>query len=219
MAPRTGWSCAALTVLATLALSVASAVTSTAAVASPGVPDPSKSYVPPRLVSCPAGDSTYVVMVRDRINRAFSGRVYLYVCGCPGYRLSLAGTHPYTVDPTGCDVSVYGDPYSGYALFPLAAGGLCPGDSIRVNATGIVIGFTRAVSIDQNGDLAVDANDVAIAQAKIGTSDPSADFDGDGQVTAADVAVVEEHLGHQAPEAHSTPVRSMTWGRLKLLYK
>ena len=115
--------------------------------------------------------------------------------------------------------SVYPGPNTGYAPFPFAGGGLCPGDSVKVDAGGVLLRFARVVSLDQNGDLLVDADDIAIVRSKVGTTDPTADFDGDGQVTTVDVALVQEHLGHQAPDAGSTAVRPATWGRLKLLYR
>lgn len=167
--------------------------------ASANVPDPNRSYVPKRLVSCPGGDSTYVVFVRF-----FSGDpwakspIELHMCSCAGYRLSSTGTHPYMVDSTACVVSSQGSPLTGAALFPLVGGGLCPTDSISVWAEGVPLGYTHAVSLDQNGDLVVDGADLAVVQTKVGTSDMTADFDGDGQVTAADVAIVTAHLGHHA---------------------
>ena len=180
------------------------------------VPDPARSYIPKRLISCPAGDSTYVVFVRF-----FSGDpwakspVSLELCSCGGYRLSSIGAHPYTVDSTGCVVSMQGSRQTGAALFPLAGGGLCPDDSILVEAEGVPLGYTHVVSLDQNGDLMVDATDVALVQSKVGTDDPTADFDGDGQVTTADVAIVTAHLGHHAADA-TTAVGPQTPSTLAL---
>jgi hypothetical protein len=168
------------------------------------------------MVTCPGGDSTYVVIVRF-----FSGDpwaktpVSLQLCSCGGYRLSGAGAHPYTVDSSSCVVSMQGSLQTGAALFPLAGGGLCPEDSIAVAAEGVILGFTHAVSIDQNGDLAVNGADVAIVESKVGTADVTADFDGDGQVTAADVEIVMEHLGHRAGDA-TTAVGPGTAGALAL---
>lgn len=170
--------------------------------ATANVPDPSRSHVPMRLVSCPAGDSTFVVIVRFATGEPWAKTpIDLTLCSCGGYRLSRDGVHPYTVDATGCVVFAQGDPLTGAASFPLAGGGLCPGDSILVDAGGVWLGFTHAVSLDQDGNLAVDAADVAIVQSKVGTSDMTADFDGDGQVTAADVAIEMAHLGHHAADA------------------
>ncbi len=155
-----------------------------------------------RMVTCPAGDSTFVVIVRFADGNPWAkSPIELDLCSCNGYRLSRVGSHPYTVDSTGCEVWAQGGQQTGAALFPLAGGGLCPSDSIAAVAEGVTLGYTRAVSLDQNGDLVVDASDVAIVQSKVGTTDLTADFDGDGQVTSADVAIVTAHLGHRAPDA------------------
>jgi hypothetical protein len=99
-------------------------------------------------------------------------------------------------------VSVAPSAATGEAAFPLAGGGLCPAGSVFVTVEGIRLDVgAPVVSLDQNGDLMVDATDVAIVRSKLGTADPTADFDGDGQVTAADVAIVQGHLGHHAPDA------------------
>jgi hypothetical protein len=80
--------------------------------------------------------------------------------------------------------------------FPLKAGGVCTG-SIVVSIF-IPDNFVRTAvaSPDQNGDLFVDGDDLAIAQAKVGTSDRTADFNCDGVVTSADLVIQEGHLGH-----------------------
>jgi len=64
----------------------------------------------------------------------------------------------------------------------------------------------------------VSAEDHALADAKVGSTDPTADFDGDGTVTAADLDILSAHLGHHATET-STPVKPMSWGTIKLLYR
>ncbi len=182
-----------------------------------GPPNPLNCHVPPRLVSCPAGDSTFVVIVRGWTDDPWTDGccVRIDLCTCAGYHLSRLGTHPYTVDSTGCGVSVDHEDALGEASFPLAGGGLCPGDSVLVTAEGIpLFPQPRVVSLDQDGNLVVDATDVAIVQAKVGTADPTADFDGDGQVTAADVAIVQAHLGHHAPDV--TAVGPDGPGRLAL---
>jgi hypothetical protein len=170
------------------------------------------SYVDPHVVSCPAGDSAFVVN-----NPVNWWDVTLQICTCPGYRLSTSGIHPYQVDTTGCLVSLIPD-LDGYARFPLAGGGLCAGNMVKAYGGGVLLGqVTRVASFDQNGDLRVDATDLALIRGKVGTSDPTADFDGDGAVTNADVAIAQQHLGHAAPDALLPTVRS-TWGSLKLLY-
>jgi hypothetical protein len=72
-----------------------------------GPPSVRNSYVAPRLVTCPAGDSTFVVIVRmyDDVGCNEGCVVNVHLCSCPGYHLSRAGSHPYTVDSTGCLVT------------------------------------------------------------------------------------------------------------------
>ena len=171
-----------------------------------GIPSPGNCYVAPRIVSCPAGDSSFVVILRHIDNNPWAEGccVNVHLCSCTGYHLSRAGSHPYTVDAAGCVVSVAATDPTGVTYFPLAGGGLCPGESLLVDVGGIWLQpMPRVVSLDQDGDLRVDETDVAIVQSKVGTADLSADFDGDGQVTAADVAIDRSHLGHYAPDATS----------------
>jgi len=159
-----------------------------------------------------------VVILRNANNNPVSWwDVTLQLCTCPGYHLSMSGTHPYQVDTTGCMVSLTPD-LDGQALFPLAGGGLCAGSTVNVYGGGQLLRHvTRVASFDQNGDLSVDATDLALIRGKVGTSDPTADFDGDGMVTNADVVIAQQHLGHAAPDALVPTARS-TWGSLKLLY-
>jgi len=51
-------------------------------------------------------------------------------------------------------------------------------------------------SFDQDGDLAVTEADLALVQAKVGTSDLTADFDCDSAVTSNDYDIAITHLGH-----------------------
>ena len=176
-----------------------------------GPPFRQNCYVAPRLVTCPAGDSTFLVIVRMAFNDPCTEGcvVNIHLCSCPGYHLSQAGSHPYSVDSAGCVVTETTNG-AGEALFPLAGGGLCPGESLLVDVGGIYLWpWPKVVSLDQNGDLKVDEGDVAIVLAKVGTSDLTADFDGDGQVTAADVSIVRTHVGHHAPEATAVPPFSL----------
>jgi hypothetical protein len=166
-----------------------------------GVPDAAHSFVAPRVVICPAGDSMLVVIVRHASGNPWAeGPVWADLCDCPGVRLS-------TIQPCGipdtsaCHVTLMPD-LNGVVEIPIAGGGLCPGGTARVYADGVLLAIRpEPACFDQNGDLKVDGADVAIVNSKIGTHDPGADFDGDGTVTPADLAILLSHLGHAAPDA------------------
>jgi hypothetical protein len=177
------------------------------------------SFVAPRLVSCPAGDSTFFVVARDGGGFPWDeGPVTVHFCGCPGYHLSLMGGHPYTINPDGCRISMIPNS-QGEANFPIAGGGLCPGEEVWVDGGNVRLSISSVVaSLDQNGDLRVDSADLALVNSKLGTNDLSADFDGDSVVTAADVQILKAHLGHAAPDT-PTPAVAASWGKLKIRYR
>lgn len=164
------------------------------------VASPYDSYVSPCLVTCPAGDSLVVVIVRNIIHEPEPGDVTtVNMCGCPDVRLQApAPDAPYTL-LDDCRASRNSDAI-GYATFPLEAGGTCKGSQVVVDADGVIIA-TRSVvaSFDQNGDWVVDGSDIAAVIDKIGTSDSTADFNCDGAVTTEDRDIAMEHLGHAAP--------------------
>ncbi len=184
-----------------------------------GPPSSGNSFVAPRLVTCPAGDSTFFVVVRGVGGFPWSeGPVTVHFCGCPGYHLSLVGGHPYTINPDGCTISMMPN-RQGEASFPIAGGGLCPGGTVGVYADFFHLSpYPVVASLDQNGDLRVDSADLALVNSKLGTNDLSADFDGDSVVTAADVQILKAHLGHAAPDT-PTPAVAASWGKLKIRYR
>ncbi len=183
-----------LCVVTTLALLLAAPVRGS-------IPDPGECTVPPRIVSCPAGDDSFVVITRRADAGLWcDGPVNVHLGSCPGYRLSAVGNHPYTVDAAGT-ASIGPCNYGTASAFPFAGGGVCPGDSVLVDVVGIYLRYVTVASFDQNGDLMVDHTDAAIVESKLGTADPTADFDGDGIVTSMDLALLQQHLGHHAPDA------------------
>ncbi len=161
-----------------------------------GVPSPAASYEDPCLIACPAGDSVFMVISRHASGAPWAhGSVTLSFCDCPRFHLRT-GDHPYTVATSGCQISMIPQA-DGTSLFPVAGGGMC-GDSVRIDAGGVVLAFRAVASPDQDGDLAVTQSDLQLVQAKLMTADPTADFDGDGVVTSADYAIAQAHLGHGA---------------------
>ena len=166
-------------------------------------PDPAASYVSPRVVVCPAGDSLVVVVARDFGGAPWSdGPIQVDFCDCPGFRVSRAVSPCTTLDT--CRVGMSPDP-TGTVEIPVSGGGLCPGGSVLVLADGFLLRtLSPPACFDQDGDLMVDGTDEAIVRAKLGTGGPEADFDGDGTVTETDVTVLLRHLGHASPD-HSAP--------------
>jgi len=186
---------------------------------------PAYSTVDTALVLCPAADLPFHVWARITPD-ILAFRVWeisVDVTDAPGLR--LAADQP----TNGCSIGAFSGrtyaiqqcaPY-GYAEFRLSGGGSASGVALPViESHGGLVLATRVtyVSPDQNGDLVVDGEDLAIATAKLGTNDPTGDFDFDGSVTAADVALVQAHLGHLAAGSGPVAARAGTWGRLKALF-
>ncbi len=182
-------------------LLVVTTLLATSAGASP--PLPQFSEVDPCVVVCPAGDSVLRVVARHYWTLPSShARVQVDLCGCPEVTVAQSGFYSIS---NGCWVELVAT-VEGVADFPLRAGGVCAGASIRIFADGILLATRTAVaSPDRDGDLVVEQSDVAQLNSKLGTGDPTADFDCDGTVTAADLAIAAAHLGHSASGAVGVP--------------
>jgi hypothetical protein len=183
-----------------------------------GLPYPGNSSVDSILVACPAGDIAFHVTPRDLAYQGAPGLlVWLDFCSTSGWAIDpgpVPASQPY-LDRPPCTPTTLTDS-RGMATFALRAGGSTGGGTVVVYGDGGIRLRARVLaSPDQNGDLLVNATDVALLAAKLGTNDPSADFDGDGVVTAADQAIQRAHLGHAAEQP--VPVATSTWGRLKAL--
>jgi len=74
-----------------------------------------------------------------------------------------------------------------------------------------------AVTPDVNGDLVVDAQDVARVTAAEGGALPQDDIDCNGVIDSADVAIVNAHLGHLC--ADNLPTIPRSWGTVKAIYR
>lgn len=184
------------------------------------------STVDSALVLCPAADLDFHVAARIAPGvlafRVYD--IYLWLDGAPGLRLT-------TLQPEqGCSIvsTSYGlmamqdCSQPGYSTFRLSGGGCATGVSLPVgNSHDGVILATRVtfLSPDQNGDLVVDGQDMAILDAKLGTHDPTGDFDFDGTVTEADLAIAHAHYGHFAAGTGPVPAVAASWGRIKSLYR
>lgn len=174
------------------------------------------SQTPSVVTGCPAGDMVFGFTLRDYMNPPLRNNFFeLALDGCPVVRLAPArGDEGYQVAYPF--VSSTTDDGARLQL-ALRAGGVCANRRLVLHING-ALWYRCFASPDQDGNLSVGPEDMALASAKLGARDSTADFDGDGVVTQADLAILSAHLGHQAPD-HSTPVASRSWGTLKLLYR
>lgn len=187
---------------------------------------PEYSTVDPALTVCPAGDLPFVAIARIHPDvLAFRTWTMLVdVTDCGGLMLGTipAGSGLARVQYGG---RTYLEQYcvpSGHAEFRIPAGGVSSEATIPVieSAHGVVLRIlTTLISPDQNGDLVVDATDVALATAKLSSADATADFDFDGVVTAADLAVLQAHLGHADVSMRPTAAARRTWGSIRSAYR
>ena len=162
-------------------------------------PSPSLSSVDRCIVTCPANDSVFTVILREGSTGTplvFSD-VILEFSACPNVVLA-------TPNPPG--LYEFSHPFHwvlrttnalGRSDFPLASGGTCGPAQIKLYVSGVL--FTSrpfVAAFDQDGDLAVTEADLALVQAKLGTSDLTADFNCDSTVTPSDYEIATTHLGH-----------------------
>ena len=163
-------------------------------------PNATASHIDKCFVTCPANDSVYSVIVRDGLTPRFppipNSDVVIDFSACAN--VVLATPDPpdaYELQPFDCVLKRSNS--LGRADFPLASGGTCAPGPIRVYASGLLLGSRQFVAaFDQDGDLAVTEADLALVQAKVGTSDLTADFDCDSAVTSSDYDIAVTHLGH-----------------------
>jgi hypothetical protein len=183
-----------------------------------GPPYPGESIVGPCIAVCPAGDLVFRVTGMRNGGPVEGWPIELDLCGCPSLRIAGAeGAVPYWFSGSGqCHIITLTSTPNGVAEFALRAGGVCSEAQITISAT-LVLGTRTAVaSPDQDGDLVVDAADLAIAEAKLGTNDLTMDLDCDGTVTNADIAILQAHQGHHLPP---TGVQASPWGLVKARYR
>jgi len=185
-------------------------------------PSAQYSIVPAPVLACPAGDMVFAVTVHGIMDNPLA-MIDLVVSfeACPTVRfppgLGDEGYqfYPDALSPVFLMTTLDG---LGRAMLRIRAGGACPTGTVGLFVAGRLLATRALASPDQDGNFAVGADDVALAQSKLGSADPTADFDGDGTVTPADLDILSGHLGHHAP-GMATPVASRTWGTLKLLYR
>ena len=67
-----------------------------------GFADPAHSYEDPCLVTCPAGDSTFMMVLRNSADVPWLyDEVTIRFCDCPRVKL-VPGTFSYQIEPSGC---------------------------------------------------------------------------------------------------------------------
>lgn len=186
-----------------------------------GVPSAANSTLPSCIKASPDGSAIDVFVVRDLAHVPINNSlVVLDYSDCPTFVPCPqgAGSPPddYVVDLPTHTIRTFTNG-SGQAVFYLRAGGGCFVYPIRIYADGVFLGSRRASSTDQNGDLAVNATDVAILTAKVGTTDLTGDLDCDGVVNSYDLSIQNYSLGAEC--LGPTPARPSTWGRVKLIYR
>ena len=180
------------------------------------VPSAANSYVTPCLKVCPNGDLDITVTVRDLASSYIPGAVVILDFGaCAGAICPARPGNSYVINGN----TVRADAGAGGSVtFSLGAGELCNiARLLSVYADGVLLATRTVSSPDQNGDLVVDAGDMAIFNAKVGSANVTADFDCSGTVTTTDRNYVTAHLAHKC--VLSVPALPRSWGRVKLLYR
>jgi hypothetical protein len=204
-----------------LALCALAAAVSFASSALAGVPSPANSTIPACLATTPGGNILSTIIVRDfSSNPVANSLVVIDYSQCAGFApCAQGGIGPgdgYILDPINKTIRMFSGP-QGQAPFHLRAGGGCSSNGIRIYADGVLLGSVHAASADQNGDLSVDAADIAVVHAKIGTADLSGDLDCNGAVNATDEGIVTGYVGVNCLDPTDTVPRS--WGSIKLIYR
>jgi len=185
-------------------------------------PDTGRSTVPRCLNVCPAGDLGFTVTVRDAFDTPVPGAtVELHAGGCLDAVVQLCAdcSELAGYDPAHRSFTRVTNA-AGQATFHLCGTVHCPAGGtnwVEVAADGVVLGLATFAVTDLDHDLDVDAADVALVTAALGSTNHPADQDCDRVLTAADVAAVSAHSGHQC--SGPVPVVPRSWGLLKAGYR
>ncbi len=187
-----------------------------------GVPDPVASTLPDCMVTCPLGDLSFAVVVRDATSLPIPlADVTIVFYNCPGaYLCPGMASDPYVVNTTQRTLTGITDTNGAIDFHP-RVGGTGPAGSVEVYANGIYLKSYALASPDQNGDGVVIGSpdpDGTTFAAKLGTTDPTADFTCDGTVDAADQAFFDAHVSHSCAGIVN-PAKQRTWGVIKILYR
>jgi len=186
------------------------------------VPSAANSTTPSCFFVCPFGDRSLTVIVRDFANNPIAGStVALDFHNCPGaFLCSQKPSDPYVVDTASRQLRMVTGT-SGSVTFPARVGGTGPPGSVWILADGVLLNQYALASPDQDGEGTVNqffGPDLPLYNAKLGTTDPTADFDCSGLVDATDTFLGGQHNEH-ACFGFIDPVQKSTWGGLKLHYR
>ncbi len=182
---------------------------STTAVQAAGTPDPGMSIVQECLVTCPGGDTNFLVTVLDDTGTPCS-RVVVTIdfCDCPETQLCRGGASC----GDGSDDRLVGiTDANGEALFHPAAGGACADSPADIVAGGVLLAQRTVRAMDADGDFIVESEDM--------TFDVWNDYNCDSQVSLTDINIVAIHAieGHTCEGPVS--VQNRTWAGVKSLWR
>jgi hypothetical protein len=178
-----------------------------------GVPSASSSIVPCSAPTCPGGDASFQVLVRDGANNAVPGSVVILNWSAVD---GLALCSPIASCPTPCTIAAITDG-DGRASFAVPAGGAGSGESISVTADGVPLGYMSLYPMDQDGDFDVDETDYNIAAAAESLGGGRSDFNCNGYTDANDLQLLRTHSGHRcasAPPVEPHPPSNGAWMRV-----
>ena len=191
--------------------------------ASAAVPDPRNSVAPECLTICPAGDRPFSVIVRDVGNNPVPGatvKLRVVSSNCPNPMVVFCEDCPEAAnyDPVTHTISRTSD-VNGVATFRLCGSIFCDHTPhwVEVTADGVLLNTSRFVTTDLDGDLDVDALDVALSTSYEGANHPQADQDCSNNVNPDDTTFLATHLGHVCPGV--VPAAPTSWGLMKSIYR
>lgn len=187
-----------------------------------GVPSPTHSSVPSCLTTCPIGDRSFVITVRDITNAPVVGAtVAVSLADCVGVFVALCNDCAQQANYNAVTREFRRTTdANGLATFQLCATVLCPGRTTvaRVLADGVMLTNARFANADFGGDLNVEQLDVWAVSTQIGHEYmPGYDQNCDGALSQADVDIVQAHVGHACIGA--LPVAPTSWGTMKAIYR
>lgn len=185
-------------------------LTATAALAA-GPPDANASTVDPCFVTCPLGDFSFQVIVRDATGTVCPGVIVdVDFCNCTGPQLCRSAQGGSCADGTS-DVASATTDAAGQVTFRIAAGGACPGALVDISAGGVLLAQRVVQAMDFDNDFTVTAADFTMG------GGPGNDYNCDGIVNLSDFVLFTVHQQHFCVGPVHDEQRE--WGAIKSLYR